>query len=50
MRNLWIFLSRYNAFFFFIVFFAIGIILTVRNNAYQRSVTLNSTNAVVGSA
>lgn len=50
MRNLWIFLSRYNAFFFFVIFFAIGIILTVRNNAYQRSVTLNSTNVVVGSA
>lgn len=50
MRNLWIFISRYNAFFFFIIFFTIGIFLTVKNNAYQRSVTLNSTNQVVGSA
>lgn len=50
MRNLWIFISRYNAFFLFIIFFAIGIFLTVRNNAYQRSVTFNSTNAVVGTA
>ena len=50
MRNLWIFISRYNAFFFFIIFFTIGIILTVKNNAYQRSITLNSTNEVVGSA
>eukprot|EP01136_Pigoraptor_vietnamica_P034711 Opistho-1_new@98997 len=50
MRNLWIFISRYNAFFFFIIFFTIGIVLTLKNNAYQRSVTLNSTNAVVGSA
>ncbi len=50
MRNLWIFISRYNAFFFFIIFFIIGIILTIKNNAYQRSVTLNSTNEVVGSA
>jgi len=50
MRNLWIFISRYNAFFFFIIFFTIGIILTLKNNAYQRSVTLNSTNEVVGSA
>jgi rod shape-determining protein MreC len=50
MRNLWIFISRYNAFFFFIIFFTISVILCIRNNAYQRSVTLNSTNAVVGSA
>ncbi|MEJ7560136.1 MAG: rod shape-determining protein MreC [Pedobacter sp.] len=48
MRNLWIFLSRYNAFFFFIIFFTIGLILTIRNNAYQRSVTINSTNEAVG--
>lgn len=50
MRNLWIFISRYNAFFFFIIFFIIGIILTVKNNTYQRSVTLNSTNEFVGNA
>lgn len=49
MRNLWIFLSRYNAFFFFILFFAAGLILTIRNNAYQRSVTFNSANGVIGS-
>ena len=48
MRNLWIFINRYNAFFFFIIFFAIGIILTIKNNAYQRSVTVNSTNKLVG--
>lgn len=50
MRNLWIFISRYNAFFLFIIFFVVGIFLTIKNNAYQRSVTLNSTNAVVGTA
>ncbi|WP_316813130.1 rod shape-determining protein MreC [Pedobacter heparinus] len=48
MRNLWIFINRYNAFFLFIIFFAVGIILTVKNNAYQRSIAVNSTNAVVG--
>ncbi len=48
MRNLWIFINRYNAFFLFIIFFTIGVILTVRNNVYQRSVTINSTNAIVG--
>jgi len=50
MRNLWIFISRYNAFFLFIIFFIIGLYLTVKNNSYQRSVTLNSTNEVVGTA
>ncbi len=48
MRNLWIFINRYNAFFFFIIFFAIGVILAVKNNSYQRSVTVNSTNEIVG--
>lgn len=48
MRNLWIFINRYNAFFLFIIFFTIGVVLTVKNNAYQRSVTVNSTNEVVG--
>ena len=50
MRNLWIFINRYNAFFLVIIFFTTGIVLTVKNNAYQRSVTLNSTNELVGSA
>jgi len=50
MRNLWIFINRYNAFFLFIIFFTIGIVLTVKNNAYQRSVTVNSTNQIVGHA
>lgn len=48
MRNLWIFINRYNAFFLFIIFFTIGIILTVKNNSYQRSIMVNSTNEVVG--
>jgi rod shape-determining protein MreC len=50
MRNLWIFINRYNAFFLFIIFFTIGIVLTVKNNAYQRSITVNSTNEIVGHA
>jgi rod shape-determining protein MreC len=50
MRNLWIFLNRYNAFFFFIIFFSIGLVLTVNNNLYQKSATVNSTNELIGSA
>jgi rod shape-determining protein MreC len=48
MRNLWIFINRYNAFFLFIIFFSVGIVLTVKNNSYQRSIMVNSTNEVVG--
>lgn len=50
MRNLWIFLNRYNAFFFFIIFFSASLVLTVKNNVYQQSATVNSTNEVVGTA
>ena len=50
MRNLWIFISRYNAFFFFFIFFGIGLFLTLRNNPYQQSITINSTNQIVGNA
>ncbi|MCD0488266.1 rod shape-determining protein MreC [Pedobacter sp. MC2016-14] len=50
MRNLWIFINRYNAFFLFIIFFTIGIVFTIKNNVYQHSVTVNSTNEVVGTA
>lgn len=50
MRNLWIFINRYNAFFFLIIFLTAGIVLTVKNNSYQRSVTINSSNELVGSA
>ncbi len=50
MRNLWIFVSRYNAFFFFIIFFTVGVVLCIKNNAYQKSITINSTNLIVGSA
>jgi rod shape-determining protein MreC len=50
MRNLWIFVNRYNAFFFFIIFFSAALVLTVKNNVYQQSATVNSTNEVVGTA
>ncbi|PRD48161.1 rod shape-determining protein MreC [Sphingobacterium haloxyli] len=49
MRNLWLFLVRYNAIFWFILFFVISIILVVRNNNFQRSSFINSSNVVVGS-
>ncbi|TYR36575.1 rod shape-determining protein MreC [Sphingobacterium phlebotomi] len=49
MRNLWLFLIRYNAIFWFILFFVISIILVVRNNNFQRSSFINSSNVIIGS-
>lgn len=48
MRNLWIFISKYNAFFFFIICFFISLALIIRNNSFQRSGVLNSSNFFVG--
>lgn len=49
MKNLWLFLVRYNAFFWFILFFILSIILVVKNNNYQKATFLNSANTVIGS-
>ena len=49
MKNLWLFLVRYNAFFWFILFFIFSMVLVVRNNNYQRATFINSSNTVVGS-
>ncbi|MBD1422713.1 rod shape-determining protein MreC [Sphingobacterium chuzhouense] len=49
MRNLWLFLVRYNAIFWFILFFVISIILVVRNNNFQRSSFINSSHVIIGS-
>lgn len=48
MRNLWLFLVRYNAFFWFILFFVFSILLVVRNNNFQRTAFVNSSNVLIG--
>src|SRR5690606_10718736 len=50
MRNLWIFLSKYNAFFFFIIFFVVSMVILIRNNSYQKAAALNSSNRIIGEA
>lgn len=50
MRNLWLFISKYNAFFLLIIFLIISFILLVNNNSYQKATALNSSNQVVGEA
>lgn len=48
MRNLLMFISKYNAFFFFIFFFAISLVLMIGNNSFQRASFLNSSNLLIG--
>ena len=48
MRNLWLFISKYNAFFLLIIFFTISLVMMVNNNSYQRASVLNSSNQVIG--
>ncbi|WP_345068013.1 rod shape-determining protein MreC [Sphingobacterium thermophilum] len=49
MKNLWLFLVRYNSTFWFILFFVFSLVLVINNNNYQRSAFINSSNIVVGS-
>src|SRR5690606_38483583 len=49
MKNLWLFLVRYNAIFWFILFFVLSVILVVNNNNFQRASFINSSNILVGS-
>ncbi|MFM6976149.1 MAG: rod shape-determining protein MreC [Sphingobacteriaceae bacterium] len=44
MRNLWIFISKYNAIFLFCIFFIFSLTLLIKNNSYQRASTWNSSN------
>jgi len=48
MRNLLVFISKYNAFFFFIIFFVASLVLMIRNNSFQRASILNSSNLLIG--
>ena len=50
MRNLWIIISKYNAFFMMIIFLVLSLVLLVNNNSYQRASAWNSSNQLVGSS
>ncbi|PPL02114.1 rod shape-determining protein MreC [Parapedobacter indicus] len=50
MKNLWLILTRYNAFFLFIVFFGFAYYLVVQNNTFQRASAVNTSNQLVGAA
>ena len=48
MRNLWIIISKYNAFFLLIIFLVLSLVLLVNNNSYQRASAWNSSNQLIG--
>jgi len=49
MKNLWLFLAKYNAVFWFVLFFALSVVLVVRHNNFQRASFIHSSNVLVGS-
>jgi rod shape-determining protein MreC len=48
MRNLLIFISKYNAFFLFIIFEVSALIIYIKYNSFQKATFINSTNQVTG--
>jgi rod shape-determining protein MreC len=48
MRNLLIFISKYNAFFLFVIFEIAAIVIYIKYNSFQKATFINSTNEVTG--
>jgi rod shape-determining protein MreC len=48
MRNLLIFISKYNAFFLFVIFEVAAIIVYIKYNSFQKASFINSTNQITG--
>jgi rod shape-determining protein MreC len=48
MRNLLIFISKYNAFFLFIIFEVGALVIYIKYNSFQKATFINSTNEVTG--
>ncbi len=48
MRNLLIFVSKYNAFFLFLIFEVSSLIIYIKYNAFQKATFINSSNEVTG--
>jgi rod shape-determining protein MreC len=49
MRNLLIFISKYNAFFLFLIFEISALVIYVKYNSFQRATYINTTNEITGS-
>src|ERR1700744_125368 len=48
MRNLLIFITKYNAFFLFIIFEVAALIVFIKYNSFQKASFINSSNGVTG--
>ncbi len=48
MRNLLIFVTKYNAFFLFIIFEVAALVIYIKYNSFQKATFINSTNQVTG--
>ena len=48
MRNLWIFISKYNAFFLFLIFEVSSLIIYLKYNSFQKAIFINSANEITG--
>lgn len=48
MRNLLIFISKYNAFFLFLIFEVTSLIIYIKYNSFQKATFINSSNEVTG--
>ncbi|MGZ3871666.1 MAG: rod shape-determining protein MreC [Mucilaginibacter sp.] len=49
MRNLLIFISKYNAFFLFIIFEVSALVIYIKYNSFQKAVFINSSSQLTGS-
>jgi rod shape-determining protein MreC len=48
MRNLLIFITKYNAFFLFLIFEISSLLIYIKYNSFQKATFINSTNQVTG--
>src|SRR4051794_6017903 len=48
MRNLLIFITKYNAFFLFLIFEISSLLIYIKYNSFQKATFINSTNKVTG--
>jgi rod shape-determining protein MreC len=48
MRNLLIFITKYNAFFLFLIFEIASLLIYIKYNSFQKATFINSTNQVTG--
>ncbi|MDP9047089.1 MAG: rod shape-determining protein MreC [Bacteroidota bacterium] len=48
MRNLLIFITKYNAFFLFIIFEVLSLVIYIKYNSFQKATFINSSNKVTG--